>query len=134
MSGIVYRIFYPGIVAALLCGLFLMLTKYSSRKMKNDKKKVAKYEMVFFAVLGLLGLGLSVYYSLDLILRDFSRFTGKCVFDGSENKSLNSVQFVSAEVSVTLGVSSEDKQEMIAGETYTVTFGKRTKMLTEFEK
>ena len=46
----------------------------------------------------------------------------------------DAVRFVNDESSVTLGVTSEYKEQLVPGETYSVHYGKRTKMLTDYTR
>ena len=135
MWGIAYRVAYPGLAMAGLSLLFVLLVRRSAQKMRDEKRKrTAKYELFLFCLLGVFGLGLSLYYSLDLILRDHVEQTAVCRRISGSESTVMSAEFSAESGEIALGALTEEAQVLKTGEIYRVTYGKRTKMIVRTEK
>ncbi len=68
MGSIVYRIVFPGIVLAII---FVGIASYYFYKYKNNMNMNKNFFIVFCVIISLMGLLLSVFYSFDLIYKDY---------------------------------------------------------------
>lgn len=131
MWQIVYRVIFPGIILAVLLAVYVVKVAHGRVK---DEKENPKLAIVLCILIGAFSLGLSAYYSLDLILQDHVVETGEYArsFRGKE-PYITELYFETGKETISCEVFSRNLKPLEEGRAYTLTYAKRTGFLLSVE-
>ncbi len=132
MWPIVYRVLYPGILVFVIfaCYAFFKFRAFSRRRAKSYLR-----DGIIAICVSVFGLGLSVYFSGDLLFKDFITAEGTFI-DYTRDNDVRELKFlVDGELKeVKILVSEYSALSPEAGEYFVFTYAIRTNMVLSIER
>lgn len=133
MGNIIYRIIFPGIVLAVV---FIAIVSRYLCKNRNKKQNVANnhFFTIFCIILSLLGLSMSIFYSFDLLYKDFIVSEGIFVNyhrEKDEYELLFANETNGTDIRCYIPITEIKKYDFSEDSIYKVTYARRTGMLID---
>lgn len=136
MWWIVYRIAVPGLLVMILFSLLAFFQVKSYKKTKNKKSdKKNKISIIAYLCIALFGIILSIFFSLDLMFRDYISINGSYEKQYRNRDVYELIFDVNGENERCFVFPTElRKYDLQEGQSYEIIYAKRTGMLISIKE